>query len=231
MSEIPFETIKNIAMEEPTPEKCYRQRRVNLYLGLGLSVVLCITGVGFILTAFMNPNADDFPAPAAIIVFTIWSFFLVLGIWAILSYLRERLLISETRIIRHDLFGKTVISVDEISQLNWYTGFGAIRLDSPGRSIVFNMESFTKPEQSEIITFLRNHVALEKHKNWDYFYEGSRRVIEPGATATRQEKILASVVLALAGVFFCGWWFGSGSGFLLPALLCVFGALRIYQGH
>ena len=219
-------------MEEPLPEKSYRPRRFYLYLGSVFTGILLILSVGFILAVIMNwGDPTDFPAAAAIFTFLIWSAFLTLGIWVILSYLRERLIISESTITMYDVSRKTVIPIDKISQIIWFTGFGAIRIESPGGSFKFNMESFTQPEQKEIIAFLRKQVDLEKQKRWDYFYESYRQVIDPQATATRNEKILATVVLVLVVVFFCGWWFGSGSGLLLTALLCVFGALRIYQGH
>uniref|UniRef100_UPI0026207B1D hypothetical protein n=1 Tax=uncultured Gimesia sp. TaxID=1678688 RepID=UPI0026207B1D len=125
-------------MEEPLPEKSYRPRRFYLYLGSVFTGILLILSVGFILAVIMNwGDPTDFPAAAAIFTFLIWSAFLTLGIWVILSYLRERLIISESTITMYDVSRKTVIPIDKISQIIWFTGFGAIRIESPGGSFKF----------------------------------------------------------------------------------------------
>lgn len=214
------------------PEKNYRQRRCNGFIGIVFVIFMLTMATVFVFG--MQKNPDEFsqiPMPALFLIFVCWLGFTSLGVWMVLGYFRERLVLTETTITKYDVFGKKEIPVSEITRLIWFSTFSGITVESTVDKLNISIDNFKKSEQTEIITFLRNSVDVELHSKWFMFYECYRRVIDPQARAIRDDLIFSLVVVALAGVFGFLWWSNWGANYLLMSFISVFCAFRFYRGH
>lgn len=217
--------------ESQQPEKCFRPRRAVLLLGIGVTSMLLMAGLGFLVAVLTNQiSAKVFPAPAAILACLVWSIFLLLGIKLILNCLRERLILTEDTITFYNSAGVAQIPVDQISQVVWLTGSGATRVESPEQRFQFNLESFVRPEQREIIQYLHHRVDISKQTKWKWFYDSYRQVMEPDAKASRDDLIVTGICLASTGFLGYLLWIGGGLGNLLAMLFFAAAALRSYLG-
>jgi hypothetical protein len=221
-----------VAMNESQqPEKCYRPRRALLLLGIGVTALLLMTGLGFLVAVLTNQiSANVFPAPAAFLACLVWAIFLLLGIKLTLDCLRERLILTEDTITFYNFAGVAQIPVDQISQVVWLTGSGATRVESSEQSFKFNIESFVRPEQREIIQYLHHRVDIRKQTKWKWFYDSYRQVMEPDAKASRDDLIVTGICLASAGFLGYLLWIEAGFGKLLAMLFFVAASMRRYLG-
>ncbi|MCA9021208.1 MAG: hypothetical protein KDA74_13755, partial [Planctomycetaceae bacterium] len=210
-------------MNDNQPTKCYRLRRDYLYLGILGSILCLIFGTGFSLAAYWNLDGSfRYPVPTAIFIVVFFSFFMLLGIWIILAYYRERLEISRDALIKHDVFHVTEIAFDEITQLQWFSLSGAILVESRFQKFKIHIDNFQKVEQIEITDCLRNSVEYDLQEGWDKYRRLKSSLFETTDQPVKPIRFLSVIlVLIFAGVFFIAWWFDRGVHYLVISLISL----------
>ncbi|WP_278467133.1 hypothetical protein [Gimesia maris] len=218
-------------MNDTQPTKCYRLRRDYLYLGIVGSILCLIFGTGFSLAAFWNLDGSfRYPVPTAIFIVVFFSFFMLLGIWIILAYYRERLEILRDALIKHDVFHVTEIAFDEITQLQWFSMSGAILVESRFQKFKIHIDNFQKAEQIEITECLRNSIEYDLQEGWDKYRRLKSSLFETAEQPVKPVRLLPVIlVLNFAGVFFIAWWYGRGVHYLVVSLINLVVAIRWFS--
>jgi hypothetical protein len=214
-------------MNDTQSTKCYRLRREYLYLGIVGSILCLILGTGFSLAAYWNLDGSfRFPVPTAIFIVVFFLFFMLLGIWIILAYFRERLKISRDALIKHDVFHVTEISFDEITHLQWFSMSGAILVESRFQKFKIHIDNFQKAEQIEITECLRNSVESDLQEGWDKYRRLKSSLFETADQPVKPVSFMPVIlVLIFSGVFLVAWWFDQGVRYLVISLINLAAAI------
>lgn len=186
----------------------YRPRRYYLYLGIVCTLFFLVMGIGSTCVAYWNVDGSFARPKLSALVFAVfWSVWTLLGIWLILCYTRERLVISTTSIESTGVFKRTLLALDHVTRVKWrlFPQHGSIVLRTPDKKLVIELGNYLDSERKELIELTRRMFDYELQENWQRFCD---RFIEPPSPARQSRRRLVRVLLA--------------------AMLCAFGAFFLY---
>lgn len=215
----------------PTRARCYRPRRYYLLVGVVYTVVFAAMGIVSMVVALWNVDGSIArPKLAALIVGTFWSGFTLLGVWIIVAYLRERLVIGEAVIVQRGICRTRALALPDVRQITWRARpvGGSVVVRTPSETATIYLHNFTLAEREELIRFFHEAFAAEIHENWSRFEEVVQRSSGPGKRASRGVKITVVALLMFHAVVFTYCWFvGLGTQYLIVGAVNAAGAVVI----
>ena len=157
-----------------------------------------------------------------------WSGVMLLGVWTIAGYFRNRLFFGKTAIVQRGVFRSRTLEVGEVLQIKWRTwpvgGSVVIRTHSERASI--ELSHFTRDEREELIRFVRESFAVEIQENWSRFEDVLGRSSPRGKRASRGRIIaIAAYLMCFAGVFVYCWFAGLGRQYLFIGVVNAVAAI------
>ena len=176
-------------------ERVYRLRPYFRNLGIVATSFDLSAWIGSVLLVLLNIDGI-FTRPALAIAFfsVFWGGFTLLGIWLIVAYFRYRLFLNEDAICHVGVLQTKKISLDTVEELKWrlVPPGGSCIVQSVGTRIKVEFRNFTEPERTELISFLRERVRLDRQTNWDSFHD---QLVVPSPEATRRRELAHYMVL------------------------------------
>jgi len=205
----------------------YRPRRYYLYLGIVCTVFFLFMGVGSACVAYWNVDGSFArPKLSALVFGVFWSVWTLLGIWLILCYTRERLVISTTSIEWTGLYKTRLLALDDVTRVKWrlFPQHGSIVLRTPDKRLVIEIGNYLDSERKELILLTRGMFDYELQENWQRFSD--RFIQQSPARQNRQRWVLvllAAMLCAFGVLFLYAWARGLGVQYLALAIanLCV----------
>lgn len=202
----------------PADARCFRLRRYYLVAGIVSAVFWAAVGIAFTVAALWSIDGSfDQLKRDALLFSIIWSGFVLLGVWMIAAYFRNRLFFANTAIVQRGIFRSRTFPVGEVLQIKWRSrprgGSIVIRTHSERTTIEFS--HFTRDEREELIRFVRESFAVEIQEDWPRF-EDMVCKSSPRAKRAFLGRIITIAVLLMcyAGVLVYAWALGLGRQYL-----------------
>jgi hypothetical protein len=216
-----------------TEAKCYRLRRY--YLILGVLCAIFFAAIGGFSTAAAYFNLDgSFPRPvlAAIIFAVFWSGFMLLSLWIVAAYFRERLILDSSEIVQHGVFRVRTLEVAEVCRIKWRNRpvGGSIVVRTELEKITIYLNNFTKDERKEIVLFFREIFVDEIQEGGLQFDECARNLFLAKKRSAVLETVMPTVLMLFAGLFAYCWFTGLGAQFLFLSFVnAVVGLWQLWR--
>jgi hypothetical protein len=205
--------------------KTYRLGRSYLRQGIICGIAFLIFGVGSSLASYFNIDGSFAePELGALIFAVFWSFPMMLAIWMIAAYYRERLILEPRGIVQHGVFRIRRFEHCEVRQVYWNprTIAGIVVVKTLAEKIKIYLDNFTKPERAEIVQYLRTNFAEAAHENWPVFDASiSRAKIPPKPSSPIFIWLLATILLGFTVANAIAWWNDLGEQFLTVSVINV----------
>lgn len=204
-------------------EQIYRMKRS--LRDVGIVGIVCFVGMAILsaTVALLNPDGSfKHPMLAAVVFSSGFGLFSLTGWWLLLTYYRYRLLLSSTSIRQVELFRSHAVSIQSIHEAKWRLRprSGSIAISFPEGKVKIEFDPFTRADRQRIISFLRDQLPAESHRNWEAFHE---RFLAPNPDRDRQQiratQILSLVVLAFAVTFVLAGSIGLGGRYFVYSAL------------
>ncbi|QDT42843.1 hypothetical protein Pan241w_29320 [Gimesia alba] len=219
-------------MSEILSEKSCRAKP--LYVVLPFVVTVFWIGVSVLAINYFYSRTGRFTSGSVLAVLLVGVVLILIsgaGIWQGLAYWRRfRLTLSQEAITKVVGTETNMISMDEISHLNWRSISGEIIISSAADKIRINLDHFKRRDQRDIIGFLRTMVPLEQQEKWEPFSAAHRHTIDPHVPLTRRERLVTAFWLIATVLIGYQWWIESAWPYLMMALTGVWLTIRSYRG-
>ena len=207
----------------PAEVKCFRLRRYYIVVGVFCAVFFSIIGITSTVAAYWNIDGS-FPRPklAALIFGLFWSGFLLLAVWVILAYFRERLFLAGKTIVQLSIIRSRAIDCEHVILVKWrcWPVGGSIVARTHFEKITIYLDNFMAEEREEIIRFFRETFTPVIQDNWSRFEDFHHRFSSPQKFTSRRE-ILATALMfvCFAGIFIYVWFAGLGTQYLFFGII------------
>lgn len=205
--------------------KTYRLRRSYLKQGIIYGTTFLVFGVGSSLASYFNIDGSFAePELGALIFAVFWSFPMMLAIWMIVAYYRERLILEPKAIVQHGVFRIKRLENFEVRQVYWnpLTIAGTVLVKTLAEKIKIYLDNFTESERIEIVQYLRTNFAEAAHENWPVFDASiSRAKIPPKPSSPIFIWLLATILLGFTVANAIAWWNDLGEQYLAVSVINV----------
>jgi hypothetical protein len=151
------------------------------YLVVGaISAVFCaVVGVTSTVVAYWNIDGSFArPKVSALIFGIFWSVFVVVSLWVVLAYFRERLFVARNAVVQRGVLRSKTIDIADVIRVkwrNWPVGGSVVAQSHSGKITVY-LDNFPTRERGPIIQFFRETFATEIQDNWARFEGRTRQV-------------------------------------------------------
>lgn len=223
-----------IETKTPTTE-CYRLGPQYLVLGIVCLAFFLAMDVGSVYVAYWNIDGSfGRPELAAVVFGVFWSLWVLLSLWLIIAYFRERLFVSADAITQHGCIRKRTINFPDVIKIVWkrIPKGGSVIIRGHFSRIKIYLSNFTSDEQDRLITLLRGEFAPEIQEGWERFNE-SRLLVVAARTPTKSRgtaMICALLLFSFAGIFGYCWASGLGIQWLIVGILnALFGMWYLWR--
>ena len=192
----------------------YRLRRYYLIVGIIGVIVSSAAAVGSAYAAFCNTDgAFAHPIRAAIAYGSFWSVFTLLGVWILLAYSRECLLLDGAQITQHGVIRSKVIHFNDVMHIKWRRipqgGSVVIRTLTDRLTIYF--DNFTVEERQQLISYLHGKFSPDLQEGWSRFEDCNLHVTPHSIQRSRSRSVIRALILfSFAGIFSYRWVAGLG---------------------
>lgn len=208
--------------QPPSDAKTFRLRRSVLFIGIVCAVVFLFFDVGSTTVAYWNIDGSFArPKPAALLFGVFWSAMLLLAIFMIVGYFRERLFLAPTSIMQQGTIGSRTMAVGEVTAVIWRCRpvGGSIVVRDQSRKIKIQLGVFAPHDADEIIRFFRDTFPEAIQQNWVSFESFKHEFSRP-PSPSRRRIILASCIYPFF-VWCCAvlWLGGLGVQFLFCGII------------
>ena len=208
-------------LSEPTAQRIYRPRFYYLAVGVVCFVFFSAVGVASTYAAYWNIDGSfRCPKPAAFFFSSFWSAWVLLSLWTIVAYFRERLVVEKRTITQRGVLFTRVIQASEIAAVRWRqrpVGGKVILYWRSGRSLGIYVSNFTADERDDLIGLLHRAAPLELHEGWHEFMKP-----RPPVGLAQRSKPLAAICAFLfflcSALFIGNWWTGMGMQYLVVGI-------------
>lgn len=196
--------------------KTYRLRRSFLKQGIGYGIFFLVLAI---VTPFSAANTLG-----ALFFALFWSFWVLMSVWMIAAYYRERLILEPQTIVQHGVFRIKRFEHCEVRQVSWnpLTIAGIVVVKTLAEKIKIYLDNFTEPERAEIVQYLRTNFAETLHENWPAFDACIPRSKVPQKPSSPVFLwLLATILLGFSVANLIAWWLGLGEQFLVVSMINV----------
>ncbi len=202
-----------------TGQDGYRPRRYYLVVGIAGAIFFSTMAIASVVAAYWNIDGSFArPLLAANIFGVFWSAMLLLSVWVLLAYFRERLVVDRTTITQHGILRSKSLRIADATEIKWrrIPQGGSIIIRTANRKIKIYFDNFTTNQRDELISFLHDTFAPDIQQGWSLFAEaqmppGPRRHQSSRATAA----VCALLLFAIGGIFAYCWSVGLGPKWLV----------------
>jgi hypothetical protein len=202
-----------------TGQDVYRPRRDDLVVGIVCAIFFSTMAIVSVVAAYWNIDGSFArPLLAAIIFGIFWSIFLLLSVWVLLAYFRERLVVDRTTITQHGIFRCKRLCIDDATEIKWrrIPEGGSIVIRTAKRKIKIYFDNFATNQQHELISILHGTFAPDIQQGWSLFAKAQmpsdpRRPRRSLAAAA----LCALLLFAFSGIFGYCWSVGLGVKWLV----------------
>ncbi len=199
----------------------FRPGKLHLILGIVSTVLFLIADVVSVYVAYWNIDGSfRYPKWTAIGFGVFWSTWFLAGLWMILTYFREEMVVAESVILKQECFRKKTIQISNVSQIIWKPS-GKMIVLSPSSRMKVDLSNFSSDEQDQLTTYFRDTFPPDIQKGWAGFIElrtdSSHRPTPEEARSTAY--ICVSILFIFAGVFGYCWVAGLGMQWLVIGVL------------
>ena len=222
-----IEVMQSDVADLPMAQNGYRPRRYYLILGVVGVVFFSAAAIGSACVALWNIDGSFAqPVLAAIVFFSCWSVFILLSVWILLAYFRERLFLDKVKIAQKGIFRARVIRLEDVKTLKWrrVPQGGSIVIQTLTDRLKIYFDNFRVQQRHEVISFLHGSFAPELQEGWPQFQECylQRRQIRRSRSAA---VVCALLLFLFAGIFvYCGIA-GLGGKWLIIGVMNTLGGL------
>lgn len=128
-------------------------------------------GVGSVWGILMDPPANGGMPTICLVVLigVVWGGMSCLSIWLLLAYLRERLTITDDRIVQHGVTRTKAVSTDEIQILQWRAIGRQVRLRTPTFRMTISLDNFEPQDRLWLVRHLQRIVPEDRQEGWGKF--------------------------------------------------------------
>ena len=163
--------------------------------------------------ALLNPDGSfDRPVLGAMIFGIFWTGWVLVSLFLLVAYFRERWTLSDDTVSTHGIFSIRSLPVTHVTSVRWfgYPAGGSIVLQGGGQKLTLWLNNSPKDEQGEIVEFVRNRFPPEIQIGWQDYIAVRDRVRNPGVKS-RWVAVLCALLFAGCGAaFIYCWWIGIG---------------------
>jgi hypothetical protein len=219
----------NITRESTCPiPACYRLGPQYLILGIVCLTFFLAIGIGSVYVAYWNIDGSfGRPKLAALGFGVFWSFWVLLALWLIVAFFRERLFVTPNAITQQGCIRKRTINSTDVIQIVWkrFPQGGSVIVRSHFTRIKIYLSNFTRDEQNQLIAYLREMYSPAIHENWTRFIEARLQAVSEHALRKSRgaASICALLLFSFASIFGYCWLVGLGVQWLIVALLNALG--------
>ena len=186
-------------------------------LKTGVFCLLCFLAMGtfsvVIATVAPPPKARLQPVHMAMFFGFFWGAWSCLSIWLLLSYWRERLIVSDDTVIQRGVFRTRGIRLNEIDRLVWRPAPPQLQVIAGTTRLKIHFVKFSKADQLSLIQHVQQRIPDAVQVNWEVFctkvavplsrYEAG--CLAPGQVTVTRERwaryfIPATLLFAILGV-------------------------------
>jgi hypothetical protein len=150
--------------------KEYRLSKHVLLVGLLCTPLFAAMGVASIVISFIDDSIPH-PVGAALLFGCFWSFFTALGVWMILAYLRERLVIGRDSFRISDCLRTRQVPFASVSRAVWdaLPRGGKLSVFTEVGRVKIYFGNYPADERDELIDFFRESLGVGLQENWAEF--------------------------------------------------------------
>lgn len=208
--------------------KTYRHQRNLLSQAIMCLVFFSLVDVASVTVALLNPDGSfDRPVVSAIVFGTFWTAWVLLSLYLLVAYFRERWTLSDDGVSVQGVVWFRSLPVADVTSVRWagYPAGGSVVLQGAGQKLVLWLSNSPKDEQTEIVEFVRSRFPLEIQTGWEDYVAARDRVRKP-AVKSRWVAVFCALLLAgCGGAFLYCWWIGLGVHWALIGQMILLGAV------
>ncbi len=216
-----------------TPQHIYRLRHYYRNVGMlctPLFLVAWIAGIHEVLTNKSNPAAH--PIAALVFISVILGGFTFMGLYIILAYYKEHLILNDREIRHVGAFRTKSVPWQSIQQIKWRIGpsGGSAILYGNQTKIKIEFGNFIATQRAEIIEIIHHNVDDVCYLDWSKFH---KRFRPPTPEAKRKTRALArrmAYAITAIGVliFVAGFVFSKPQFYFEASLNLLGGFVALY---
>ncbi|MEX0937676.1 MAG: hypothetical protein WDZ59_07425 [Pirellulales bacterium] len=211
----------------PDAAKPYRLGRRYLVVGIVCSVFFAAVDIGSVAVVCLG--VDGIARLVLALFFGLfWSSWLLLSVWLVAAYFREKLFLQQNSIVQHGIFRTTTLGLAEVWRVRWRPcrAGGTILAWTHWEKVAIPLINFTEEERAEIISYFRENFSEDVQEDWPQFMECVLEELMNKRPISRRRLVLSTVAcLCIACFFIACWWGGLGAGYLLFGLVNAIGAI------
>lgn len=157
----------------------YRLGNFNLAVGVAGLLEFAAFGIAGIVSLRPFPEL----LPLTVFSTVVFAAFVLLGVWLILAFYRERLFVSDSGVRHRGCIRTRTMVFAELTSARWRYSpklVGEIRirgqslvLRSPGRKLVVYFGGFSNSDRIELIAFFRSTIDEGLQEQWNEFEAGA----------------------------------------------------------
>jgi len=154
--------------------KEYRLSKGILAIGLLTTPFFAAMGVFGVLVSVLDDSSPH-PVAAALLFGCFWGSWTVLGLWVILAYLRERVIVGSGCFQIVDCFQTRTADVAAISRAIWKSrpnGGMLLMFTRVGKMKIY-FGNYEPTDRAELIRYFRRTVPADRQENWTAFESSS----------------------------------------------------------
>jgi hypothetical protein len=211
-------------------------RKDYLWIGAICTAFFLFAAIGNLAVAWWNFDGSfEHPRASAVAFALFWLFWASLGVWMLLAYFWERLVITTNNIRKIGWFRTRSLRQDEITTARWrllYGDGGSLVVKSANAKIVVHFEHFTKAERAELRTIFRTILHESIQENWQKYEQRFVTRPPPDPRMIRRIRyVLSAVFVTFAACFallaFAG--IGNFAELIVVALLNVLASVWLVK--
>ena len=152
----------------------FRLRRSYLLLGVLCTLLFAAMAIVSVLGIYFEAPAERRAAALAVGlgIAAFWLAFMALGVWVLLAYWRERLVVRDGEIDCVGVIRRKRIRVPEIVSARWrcWPAGGSLVLKTASTRLALDLANYQSDEQRRLIRFFREAVPSPLQSGWGLFY-------------------------------------------------------------
>lgn len=196
----------NPSASEPVPRtgsRRYRPRRYYLFVGIGTLVAFVVMGIGSVAAAWWNVDGSfTRPKTAALIFGVFWTGFVLLSLWLLAAYFRERLRLGPSAVTCRGVFRVRRLRLRDVNVVVWrrVPAGGWLVLRTPEKRLKIELDNFTRSELEDIVAYFREAIPASRQKGWEEFDAAVRPPREASRAASARLIFALSAFAAFFGI-------------------------------
>lgn len=99
---------------------------------------------------------------------SVWGTMLILAIWCLLGYWRERLIVNDGSITVRGILKTTSVELRDVADVNWWS-MASIKLRTPDATLSIGLVNYPRDVRLLVVEQIKKHCSNIVEKNWEVF--------------------------------------------------------------